>query len=120
MGARGSRGSGVIEGHAAGGRELFACALAEGAEGVIGGKFDSRVISPTVLANVSREATVMQEEIFGPVLPMLTYKSLDEAIHFINEREKPLVSYLFSRDRRVKREFLSRTTAGATVINHTL
>ncbi|HEV8657566.1 MAG TPA: aldehyde dehydrogenase family protein [Thermoanaerobaculia bacterium] len=122
MEAEGSRGVIVNERHAARIRKLYDSAVAGGAELIAGGLFgsDARAIAPTVLANVSADSPVMQEEIFGPLLPMLTYSSLDEAIHFINDREKPLVSYLFSRSRRVIRHVLSRTTAGATVINHTL
>ena len=117
-----SRGVIVNERHASRVRRLYDSAVAGGAEVITGGSFgaDSRSIAPTVLGNVSADAPIMQEEIFGPVLPMLTYKTLDEAIDFINKREKPLVSYVFSRSRRVIRDILSRTTAGATVVNHTL
>jgi aldehyde dehydrogenase (NAD+) len=121
MEVEGSRGVIVNERHAARVRKLYDSAVAAGAEAITSGpSSDPRVIAPTVLANVSADSPVMQEEIFGPLLPMLTYGSLDEAIRFINNREKPLVSYVFSRNRRVVREVLARTTAGATVINHTL
>lgn len=57
--------------------------------------------APTILTDVSPESKVMEEEIFGPVLPILTMKSVDEAIEFINRREKPLALYVFSNDKKV-------------------
>lgn len=57
--------------------------------------------APTVLRDVKPEAKVMQEEIFGPILPILTVGSVDEAIDFINQREKPLALYVFSSDNKV-------------------
>jgi aldehyde dehydrogenase (NAD+) len=122
MEGEGSSGVMVNERHAARVKRLYDNAVAAGAEVITGGAFgtDPRRIAPTVLGNVSADAPVMQEEIFGPLLPMLTYRTLDEAIAFVNEREKPLVSYVFSRDAGVVNEVLSRTTAGATVVNHTL
>jgi aldehyde dehydrogenase (NAD+) len=112
----------VNERHAARVKRLFDDAVAGGAEVIGATPFgdDARRIRPAVLANVKADSAVMQEEIFGPLLPMMTYRTLDEAIAFVNEREKPLVSYIFSRVRRVVDEFISRTTAGATVVNHTL
>ncbi|HKO58542.1 MAG TPA: aldehyde dehydrogenase family protein, partial [Thermoanaerobaculia bacterium] len=61
-----------------------------------------------------------RDEIFGPVLPLLTYRNLDEALQAIDEREKPLVLYLFTKSRRVIKEVLAKTRAGGTAINHTL
>lgn len=112
----------VNDRHAARVRGLLDKAVAEGAE-VIGGAAagnDPRRLAPALLWNVRPDSPVMEEEIFGPLLPVLTYSTLGEAIAFVNDREKPLVSYLFSRDRAVIDEVLSRTTAGATVVNHTL
>ena len=59
----------------------------------------------------------MQEEIFGPILPILTYGDLDDAIAAINQRPKPLALYLFSRDRQVQAQVLEQTTAGSVCIN---
>lgn len=56
---------------------------------------------PTVLRDVKPDAKVMQEEIFGPLLPILTVSSADEAIKFINQREKPLALYIFTSDNKV-------------------
>ena len=58
--------------------------------------------APTVLRDVTGESKVMQEEIFGPLLPIITVSGVDEAIQFINEREKPLALYVFSPDNKVK------------------
>jgi aldehyde dehydrogenase (NAD+) len=112
----------VNERHAARVTRLLDSAIASGAEVITGNvsSTDPRRIAATVLANVPADAQVMEEEIFGPLLPMISYRTLDEAIAFVNAREKPLVSYIFSRDRRVIDTILSRTTAGGTVINHTL
>lgn len=54
-----------------------------------------------MLKDVTRESSVMREEIFGPLLPIITVSGVDEAIQFINEREKPLVVYVFSHDNKV-------------------
>lgn len=59
------------------------------------------VTAPTVLRDVKPDAKVMQEEIFGPVLPILSVGSVDEAIDFINQREKPLALYVFTSDKKV-------------------
>lgn len=110
----------VNERHASRVKGLFDSAVAAGAEVIAGGEFEGRAIKPTVIGNVGVKSKVMEEEIFGPVLPIVTYGSIPEALQFIREREKPLALYLFSRDRHVIREVLSGTTAGGTVINHTL
>lgn len=57
--------------------------------------------APTVLVNVQESEPVMQEEIFGPILPLVTVRSLNEAINFINQREKPLALYAFSNNSQV-------------------
>lgn len=77
-------------------------------------------IAPTVLDNVSPDAPVMQEEIFGPVLPVLTYKSLDEAERFVAGREKPLALYLFSEDAAVCRRILRNLSFGGGCVNDTV
>jgi aldehyde dehydrogenase (NAD+) len=122
MEGEGSRGIIVNERHAARVQRLCESAVAAGAEVITGGPkpSDPRAIPPTVIAGVTPDSAVMQEEIFGPVLPMMTVRNLDEAIAFINAREKPLAAYLFSRDRGVVREFVARVRAGATVVNHTV
>lgn len=110
----------VNDRHAARVKRLFDDAVAGGAEVVAGGEFDDRAIAPTLLANVDPESPVMQQEIFGPILPMITYQTIDDALRVIAAREKPLVLYLFSRSRKVINDVLRRTTAGGTAINDTL
>ena len=89
---------------------------------VYGGKGDPDTlkIQPTILDNVSSEDPVMQEEIFGPLLPVLTYHSLDDAVEFINHRPHPLALYLFSEDKRVQERFLRRIPFGGGCINDTI
>ena len=110
----------VNDRHASRIKRLFDGAVARGAQVVAGGSFDDRKVAPTVLDNVASDAPIMQEEIFGPLLPVIRYKSLDDALRVINEREKPLVLYLFSRSRAVIRDVLRGTRAGGTAINDTL
>jgi aldehyde dehydrogenase (NAD+) len=115
-----SRGVLVNERHASRVKRLLDTAVAGGAEVVTGGELRDRTLTPTVLTNVAIDAPVMQEEIFGPILPVLTFRNLDEAFASIAAREKPLVLYIFSRSRRVIRRILRATTAGGTVVNQTL
>ena len=110
----------VNDRHAARIKRLFDDAVSGGAEVVAGGEFEQRAIAPTLLSNVNPDSPVMQEEIFGPLLPMITYRTMDEALRVIAAREKPLVLYLFSRSRKVINDVLRRTTAGGTSINDTL
>ena len=78
-----------------------------------------RYIEPTLLADVNPDSPVMQEEIFGPVLPMVTFEKLEEAIHFINKREKPLALYYFGNKKKAF-EVIKRTSAGGSCINDTI
>src|SRR5262252_4835933 len=84
-----------------------------------GGQQDraDRFIAPTVLVNVSPDSPVMQEEIFGPILPILEVRNVNEAIDFVNARMSPLGLYLFAEDRSVTEQILASTTSGAAVIN---
>lgn len=74
-------------------------------------------IAPTVITGVSPNAPVMQEEIFGPILPIITVADAKEAIDFINSHPKPLALYVFSRNRAVRRAFTERTSSGALGFN---
>ncbi|WP_305778281.1 aldehyde dehydrogenase family protein [Kitasatospora sp. MMS16-BH015] len=84
---------------------------------VTGGEQDraGRYLAPTVLADVSPEAPVMQEEIFGPILPVLAVPDLDAAIAFVNEREKPLALYAFTESEQTKQRLAEETSSGALV-----
>lgn len=81
---------------------------------------EKRYISPTVLDHVTWEDAVMQEEIFGPILPILTYKNLETAIQTIVEGEKPLSAYLFSNDAKEQELFTKKLSFGGGCINDTL
>ncbi len=89
---------------------------------VWGGKSDKATlkIEPTVIDNVTFGDTVMQEEIFGPLLPILTYDSLDEAIRNINSMHHPLALYIFTKDRSAARKVTSRLGFGGGCINDTI
>jgi aldehyde dehydrogenase (NAD+) len=84
-----------------------------------GGQHDrsDRFIAPTVLVNVSPDAPAMQEEIFGPILPVLEVDNVQEAMDFINGRPSPLGLYLFSEDKNVTDQILNSTTSGDAVVN---
>jgi aldehyde dehydrogenase (NAD+) len=85
---------------------------------VAGGKSDAsqRYIEPTLLDDVSPTAPVMQEEIFGPILPMITFDAISEALDFVKKREKPLALYYFGTN-SAGREFLHKTSSGGACIN---
>ena len=110
----------VSERHAERMHELIDDAVKRGARVVMGGGGTGRMVEPTVLENADPLSAVMQEEIFGPILPVMSYRTLDEALALIAAREKPLVLYLFSRSRQVIRNVIRNTSAGGTVINDTL
>ncbi|NXJ72586.1 AL3B1 dehydrogenase, partial [Rostratula benghalensis] len=88
----------------------------------IGGETDEaeRYIAPTVLVDVQPSDPIMQEEIFGPILPIVTVANVDEAIDFINSRERPLVVYAFSSNSKVVNQVLERTSSGGFCGNDTL
>ncbi|XP_015485129.1 aldehyde dehydrogenase family 3 member B1-like [Parus major] len=88
----------------------------------IGGQTDEaeRYIAPTVLVDVQPLDPIMQEEIFGPILPIMIITNMDEAIDFINSRERPLAVYAFSSDDKVVNQVLERTSSGGFCGNDTL
>lgn len=75
---------------------------------------------PSLVVSPPPDCSLMQEEIFGPVLPVLPYRSLDEAIAFVNARPRPLALYCYTDDRRIEREVLARTISGGGAVNGTL
>ncbi len=103
-------------------RGLLDDALTKGAIITLGGQTDAdqNFIEPTVLEGVTDDMQVMQDEIFGPILPILTYTNLDDALRIINQREKPLALYIHSRNLKTTQYILDRTSAGDTVVNDTL
>lgn len=88
---------------------------------VFGGKTDEseRYISPTILRNVKPDSELMQNEIFGPLLPVLTYEKLEDAVNFITSRPKPLALYYFGTPRKGD-EVLQKTSSGGACINDVL
>jgi aldehyde dehydrogenase (NAD+) len=76
-----------------------------------------KFIAPTVLVNVSPDSPVMQEEIFGPILPVLEVDSVQQVIDFVNARPSPLGLYLFAEDQRVTEQILNATTSGDAAVN---
>ena len=84
-----------------------------------GGKYDvaKRFIEPTIMNNVTWDDAVMQEEIFGPILPVLTFKNFNEALLQIGAHEKPLSAYLFTNDSEEKENFISKISFGGGCIN---
>jgi aldehyde dehydrogenase (NAD+) len=87
---------------------------------VAGGQADEsdRFLAPTVLADVKPDSVVMEDEIFGPILPVLKVRDVDAAISFVNARPKPLALYVFAGDSDVQDQMISRTSSGGATINH--
>jgi aldehyde dehydrogenase (NAD+) len=100
-------------------RKLFDDAVAKGAKVAVGGTLEpaDRTIHPTMLTDVTPDMQIMQEEIFAPIVPVLTYKNIDEVIGHISGRGKPLALYIYSNDRNNIDKVLSRTSSGGVTIN---
>lgn len=98
------------------------CGLMQGVSVVCGGgsDADSLRIEPTLLADVTPESACMQEEIFGPILPIITYDSLDEVEQFVLSRPKPLACYIFSDRRATVKRLTSVISAGGICVNDTI
>ncbi|NLA95773.1 MAG: aldehyde dehydrogenase [Clostridiaceae bacterium] len=96
--------------------------LLEGQTIRVGGGRDpaSRLFEPTLLDQVDPQSPVMQEEIFGPILPLVTFEELDQCIRFIRERPKPLALYLFTNDKARERRILDSCSFGGGAINDTI
>lgn len=95
-------------------------AILDGAVLEIGGETDevSCFIAPTMISNVDKNSTIMQNEIFGPILPLMVYHDLNEVIKHIQTHDKPLALYIFSQKKEVINRIIQETRAGGTVINH--
>lgn len=98
------------------------CALMQNGVIRFGGQTqpDRLRIAPTILDQVNLTDPVMQEEIFGPILPILTYRTLDEVIELVGSRPRPLAVYLFTRTRSAERQVLNRLSFGGGCINDTI
>jgi len=91
-------------------------------EVVAGGEVDpaQRYIAPTVLRGVDAGSPLMQEEIFGPILPVVAVDAIDAAVRFVNDRPKPLSLYVFARSRAAQQRVVGRTSAGGVCVNTTV
>ena len=100
-------------------KKLFDDAVAKGARIAVGGTLEpaDRTIHPTMLTDVTPDMQIMQEEVFGPIVPVLTYKSIDEVIGYISGRAKPLALYIYSNNKSNIDKVLSRTSSGGVTIN---
>jgi aldehyde dehydrogenase (NAD+) len=101
-------------------RRLLDLLASTGGQVVTGGTGDvaERYVAPTVLTNVSWDDPVMQDEIFGPVLPVLVYDTLDEVLGQLAAREKPLALYLYTHDDAVAQRVIAETSSGSVCVNH--
>ena len=100
-------------------KKLFDDAVAKGAKIAVGGTLEAadRTIHPTLLTDVTPDMLIMQEEIFGPIVPVLTYKNIDDVIGYISSRPKPLALYIYSNSQNNIEKLLSRTSSGGVTIN---
>lgn len=98
---------------------LLSEALGMGAELEYGGTMnpEERFMAPTIISNVKPEARIMQEEIFGPILPVISYRNVSEAVTFINDRPKPLALYVFSGSDAFNKKLLNATSSGSAALN---
>jgi aldehyde dehydrogenase (NAD+) len=99
--------------------QLLESAVNKGARVVAGGQTSAqdRYIAPTILTDVTDQMEIMQQEIFGPLLPVLPYEQAEEAIAYVNKGEKPLALYVFSRDAGKTRQILENTSSGGVCVN---
>ena len=100
-------------------KALFDDAVAKGAKVAVGGKLEEAdlTIHPTMLTGVTPQMKILQEEIFAPILPVMTYDNLDQAIGYIEARDKPLALYLFSPNENNVDKVLQRTSSGGVTVN---
>jgi aldehyde dehydrogenase (NAD+) len=89
---------------------------------VFGGNFDleDKYFEPTVIDNLPNDAEILSEEIFGPIFPLMTFDDIEEVITYINEREKPLALYFFTKNKKQINKMLRQTSSGGVCINDTI
>ena len=103
------------------GRLTTALAATKGDVAVGGGSNAANIeIEPTVVVDPALDEPLMTDEIFGPILPIVTVKNLDEAIDFVNSRPKPLAAYLFTKSKATRERVIKEVTAGGMLVNHLL
>jgi aldehyde dehydrogenase (NAD+) len=98
---------------------LIEDAVRKGAKVETGGIFDDKqqYISPTLLTGLADDSEIMQEEIFGPVLPIFEFTDINEVISKVNSGEKPLALYIYGKERKIINHIISNTRAGGSCIN---
>lgn len=101
--------------------KLVFSTIESGAREILGGGISvtERMIPPTILSDVTLESPILKEEIFGPVMPILPYKQINEVINWMNSQEKPLMAYIFSKSKQNIQHFIDSTTSGGVAINET-
>lgn len=101
---------------------LLDSCLEKGARIAFGGEGEAeeRYLEPTLLTDVTASSPIMQEEIFGPILPIITFKDLEEPIRYIQAGEKPLALYIFSNSKEAAQRILQNTSSGGTCVNSTI
>jgi len=101
---------------------LLEDAVSQGAKKVVGGlkNPETNFIAPTVLDDVAPASNILVEEIFGPLLPVMSYTKIEHVIDYINERPKPLALYVYSKDNQTIDKVLTETSSGDACINHNL
>ena len=100
-------------------KRLFDDAVAKGAHVAVGGVLEEadRTIHPTLLVDVSPDMQIMQEEIFGPIMPVMTYENIDDVVAYIEQHDKPLALYIYSKNQGNIDKVLSRTSSGGVTVN---
>ena len=100
-------------------KSLVDDALAQGATVVAGGELEEEdlTVHPTMLTDVTPQMKILQEEIFAPVLPVMTYDNLDQVIEYIEARDKPLALYVYSNNQDNVQKVLDRTSSGGVTVN---
>ena len=101
--------------------DLLDKTISAGGNLLYGGEKDGKInfLSPTLISDITIDSPIFKEEIFGPILPILTYSNLEEVIETINKTEKPLALYIFSKSRKNQNYILNNTSSGTTAINET-
>lgn len=96
--------------------------LLEGEKILIGGKINKqeRIIEPTFVDGNFSKKELLEEEIFGPIMPVFTYDNIDEAINFVKQKEKPLAFYLFTADKKIEKKVLNEISFGGGCLNDTI
>lgn len=102
-------------------KKIIDDSIEDGAQVIFGNQSESKTnyISPTLLDNVTINNSIFSEEIFGPVLPIISYKTIDEAISIVNTVDPALALYIFSNSVKIQNKIIENTSAGSTVINDT-